>query len=159
MTWFFYTFEGGLWFGNNCSYQARFSTETICLLINFNVTSYFSFRSDISRHVENLKFRKHADSITFIWSIACWLPVNDHNIEKMSSNRFMRFMMDDLFSRPKYYKFKRYRKVSNTSLKTSSNTIWQIQMKLANVQMNFSNCLNSLRFNPMHWNWIWSTTQ
>ena len=93
------------------TYQSRLSTETICLLTNFIVTSYFSFRSDIFRHVENLKFRKHTDSITFIWSIACWLPVNDYKIENTSINWFMGFIMDDAISGLKKHKIKRHRKV------------------------------------------------
>lgn len=52
-------------------YQFRFKTEIICLLVNLSVTSYFRSSSDILRCVENLKFRKHAESATFIEIIAC----------------------------------------------------------------------------------------
>lgn len=52
-------------------HQLRLSTEIMWLLTNFSVTSYLRLSSSIFNLVENLKFRTHADSITFIEIIDC----------------------------------------------------------------------------------------
>lgn len=70
-------------------YQTLFSTDTMCLLTNLSVTSYLSSSLDISSVVENLKFRTHAESITFIEVIDCWWPVQ---IEILKSKRIKKEM-------------------------------------------------------------------
>lgn len=99
MILFYFHFYFDYYYHNiTTNYQSRRSIRTMCLFINFNVTSNLGCSSDKIRSVENLYLRKIADNITFIVNNPYRKPEMSDLYRQMPFEMFYRHIFDELYS-------------------------------------------------------------